>query len=392
MPAVNKPHGRLLRYGAAVLAVVLATGLARLWRPVAPTSPSLFLAAVALSAWYGGLGPGLVASVLADSSLGQLVLPPAHSAFSGIEEAAQLGVFGLVAVLISCLCTARMQVERAQFQALAREQAALAQAEAANRHKDQVLAFLGHELRSPLAAIRNTIQVLDQGDTEAATVAWGRVVIERQLKHITRLLEDLQDASRIGYGKIQLQRERLDLYELVRGSAEDHRRMLEAAGLTFQVELPAKPVWILGDPTRLVQVISNLLSNASKFTDPGGSVTLRITIADGCQWAAITVRDTGLGIEPDMLPHIFDMFVQAGRTRHHSQGGLGVGLALVKGLVELHGGKVRAASEGVGKGSDFTVWLPLLRESSGLQVDSSIPAAQLQESCPILTSPGNGRD
>jgi len=174
---------------------------------------------------------------------------------------------------------------------------------------------------------------------------------------MARLVDDLLDMSRISRGKILLRKEPLDLADLLRHVAEDYRSSLETAGLQLQVRLPSEPLWTVGDPTRLAQVIGNVLHNASKFTDAGGRVTVE-ALCDG-PTARLRVRDTGIGMEPAMVTRVFETFTQADRSLDRSRGGLGLGLALVKGLVELHGGKVRASSEGVGKGTELSIWLPL---------------------------------
>jgi PAS domain S-box-containing protein len=225
----------------------------------------------------------------------------------------------------------------------------------ADQRKDEFLAMLAHELRNPLGPIRNAVQLLRQRDLH--TLAWAREVIDRQVRHMARLIDQLLDVSRISRGKILLQHERLDLRALVETVGRDRRPAVEEAGLRFDVQLPPAPVFVRGDGVRLSQVIANLLENAGKFTDRGGWVELRLAAeADGP--AAITVRDSGIGIAADLLPHLFETFTQADRSLDRSRGGLGLGLALARGLVELHGGTIEAASPGSGRGSTFTVRLP----------------------------------
>ncbi len=229
----------------------------------------------------------------------------------------------------------------------------------ADRRKDEFLAMLAHELRNPLAPIRNAAQVFKLAGPPRPELQRAEDIIERQVAHLARLVDDLLDVSRISRGKILLRKERLDLAPLVRTAAEDFRPMLEGAGLRLEVDVADRPLWTVGDPTRLAQVVGNLLHNASKFTDAGGVVAVRLAAdADGRQ-AVLTVRDTGIGMEADILSHLFEAFSQADRSLDRSRGGLGLGLALVKGLVDLHGGAVRAASPGLGGGAEFTVVLPL---------------------------------
>jgi signal transduction histidine kinase len=239
---------------------------------------------------------------------------------------------------------------------LARANAALAEAD---RRKDDFLAMLGHELRNPLAPIRNALQLLRLRGSDPNTLAWTQDILDRQVRHMTRLVDDLLDASRIARGKVQLRKERLDLAALVRSTAEDHRPGLEQGGLALNLELCPGPVWVEGDATRLAQVLGNLLANAGKFTDSGGRVTVRLRREEALRRAVVSVTDTGIGIEPGMLGKVFESFAQADRSIERSRGGLGLGLALVKGLVELHGGGVAVASAGLGCGAEFTFWMPL---------------------------------
>ncbi len=230
---------------------------------------------------------------------------------------------------------------------------------AADRRKDEFLAMLGHELRNPLGPIRNAVQILNLVGSQEPMEREARAMIERQVSHMARLIDDLLDVSRIARGKIQLQRERCDLVRIVRETAADYRPALEAGGLALEVDVPAEPLWVMGDATRLSQVIGNLLHNAQKFTDAGGRVAVQAAAEPGGGRAVVTVRDTGIGIEPDVLARMFDAFSQADTSLDRTRGGLGLGLALVKGLIELHYGEVQASSGGTGRGSEFTIRLPL---------------------------------
>ncbi|HTN86226.1 MAG TPA: ATP-binding protein [Sorangium sp.] len=183
--------------------------------------------------------------------------------------------------------------------------------------------------------------------------------MSRQIGHMARLVDDLLDISRISRGKIALSVERLDLVELARATALDYRSLLEARGVRFELALPAAPVWLRADATRLAQAIGNLLQNANKFTDDGGSVRLSVVLDRERGAVSVEVADTGVGMDPALLERIFEPFTQADQSLARSRGGLGLGLALVKGVVELHGGGVRAASAGVGRGAAFTITLPL---------------------------------
>ena len=258
------------------------------------------------------------------------------------------------------------EAERERDDLLLREQEARAEAERllheareSDRRKDEFLAMLAHELRNPLAPITNAVHLLRQPALDAPTLDRVRDLLDRQVRHLSRLVDDLLDVSRITRGKIDLRRERLDLARLVRETAEDHRRAVEANGLALAVDIPPAPVWVPGDRTRLAQVVGNLLQNSAKFTPPGGRVAVRLAADRTSQRAVVEVEDTGIGIEADLLPRVFDMFTQADHTLDRSRGGLGLGLALVKGLTELHGGGATAASRGPGRGATFTVWVPL---------------------------------
>jgi PAS domain S-box-containing protein len=230
---------------------------------------------------------------------------------------------------------------------------------AADQRKDEFLAMLAHELRNPVGAISNAVQFLRRFGPGEPRLSRPLETIEHEVEHQARLLDDLMDVSRITRGKIVLRLARLDLAALVRDTIEDRRGSVEAAGVTLSLELPENPVWVRGDPTRLSQVVGNLLQNAAKFTNPGGFVRVRLEANADAAMAVLTISDTGIGIEPEMLRHIFETFVQADLTSDRSRGGLGLGLAMVKGLVELHCGEVQAESAGAGRGSQFTVRLPL---------------------------------
>jgi PAS domain S-box-containing protein len=228
----------------------------------------------------------------------------------------------------------------------------------ADRRKDQFIALLAHELRNPLAPLRNGLQVLRLAGGDANAVAQARDMMERQLGHMVRLIDDLLDVSRISQNKMELRRSRVLLTDIVSSAVETARPAIEAAGHELIISLPPEPVHLDADLTRLAQVFSNLLTNSAKYTERGGRIWLAAERRGG--EVVVSVRDTGIGIPADALPRIFDMFAQVDRSIERSTGGLGIGLALVKGLVEMHGGAVTAESAGLGKGSLFTVRLPAL--------------------------------
>jgi PAS domain S-box-containing protein len=229
----------------------------------------------------------------------------------------------------------------------------------ADRLKDQFLAMLAHELRNPLSAISNALQVTHHAPPGTPAFQRAGEVIERQSQHMAHLVDQLLDVSRISRGKIELHPQRLDLVDLVYRTCEDHRHVLETARISLTVELPDAPLWVDGDPTRLRQALGNLLQNAAKFTDPGGHVTVRVGPNSAAAMARVEVSDTGIGIPPELLPHLFEPFVQADRSLDRARGGLGLGLALVKGITELHGGRVQIRSEGIGRGAMLAFELPV---------------------------------
>ena len=228
----------------------------------------------------------------------------------------------------------------------------------ADRRKDEFLATLAHELRNPLAPIRNGLQILRLSpDGDRAEQVRG--MMDRQLTHLVRLIDDLLDVSRVSQGKIDLRRETIALQEAVAAAVEASRPLIEASHHGFNLIMPEEPLNVEGDMTRLAQVVSNLINNAAKYTPEGGNITVTVQTA-GLQ-AEVIVTDNGLGIAADMLPRVFDLFTQVDSHLDRSQGGLGVGLALVRKLVEMHGGVVTAESDGPGKGSRFTIRLPQSR-------------------------------
>jgi two-component system CheB/CheR fusion protein len=238
----------------------------------------------------------------------------------------------------------------------------------ADRRKDEFLAVLSHELRNPLAPIRSGLHVLEHAPAGGAAAARAREIMKRQVAHLARLVDDLLDATRVAHGKLQVERQLVDLAVVTQRTAEDHESLFTTRGVAFQVTLPIGEVWILGDATRLAQLTGNLLQNAAKFTSGGGSVVLSLDVAG--QVAALRVRDTGVGIDAEMLPRLFQRFSQAEDALNRRAGGLGLGLALVKGLVEAHGGTVEASSAGRGTGTELVVRLPLA-SSAGAELEQA---------------------
>jgi PAS domain S-box-containing protein len=227
----------------------------------------------------------------------------------------------------------------------------------ANRHKDDFLAMLAHELRNPLAPITTAAHLLALSAGNEAVVREVSAIIDRQVKHMTELVDDLLDVSRVTRGLVELQLETIDVKAVVASALEQARPLIDSRGHALVLQLASAPAFVQGDKTRLVQVLANLLNNAAKYTPQGGQIVLGVQV-DHSQ-VRLTVGDNGSGIAPALLPRIFELFTQAERTPDRSQGGLGMGLALVKHIVALHGGAVEARSEGLGQGSAFMVTLPL---------------------------------
>jgi len=253
----------------------------------------------------------------------------------------------------------------------------------ADRRKDEFLALLAHELRNPLAPLRNGLEILRLAGADSNAAIRARGMMERQLGHMVRLVDDLLDVSRINRNKLELRRSRVLLTEVLGNALETARPVIEAAGHELIIALPAEPVHLDADLTRLAQVFSNLLTNSAKYTDRGGRIELAAELRSG--EVEVSVRDTGIGIPTDALPHIFEMFSQVDRSIERSTGGLGIGLALVKGLAEMHGGTVTAESGGPGMGSTFIVRLPLPEsllepeapESSGEEAGADRPRRRI---------------
>jgi two-component system CheB/CheR fusion protein len=231
----------------------------------------------------------------------------------------------------------------------------------AEQRKNEFLAVLSHELRNPLTPIRNSLYILDRATPGGEAFSRAVKIIDRQIAHMTRLIEDLLDVTRISCGKIQLQSERIELGELMRRTVDDHYDAFGEAGIALEIATVPYELWVRGDRTRLAQVLGNLLQNAAKFTSRGGTTSVAVQHDTTQQMAIVRVLDTGRGIAPEVLPRLFEPFTQADATLDRKMGGLGLGLALVRGLVEMHGGSVSAASGGLGKGASFTIRLPIER-------------------------------
>ncbi len=261
----------------------------------------------------------------------------------------------------------------------------------AERRKEEFLAMLAHELRNPLAPIRSGLDLLEMEGVDTATAAWARDMMKHQVQHLVRLVDDLLDVSRIMRGKVQVRKERLPLKAVIDLGLETAQPLIASQGHEVVLQIAAAPIWIEADPVRIAQVITNLLNNAAKYNNKPGHIW--VTARRNGEQAVVQIRDDGIGIEPELLPHVFDLFTQANRSLARSQGGLGIGLTLVRSLVEMHGGSVEARSEGPDKGSEFTIRLPaplsLTREAtpaSAIQPALGGPATRCAIACSLWTT------
>jgi CheY-like chemotaxis protein/two-component sensor histidine kinase len=237
----------------------------------------------------------------------------------------------------------------------------------ADRRKDEFLAMLGHELRNPLAPIRNAVHVMRNPNASGPTVKAALEIVDRQADRLTRLVDDLLDVSRIMHGKIGLQESMLEISTVINNAVEGSLPLIEARKQHLSVRIPKEPLWVKGDLVRLDQVVSNLLNNAAKYSDVQGRIDLEVEGSP--RWVTVRVQDNGIGISPDLLPYVFELFAQADHSLARTHGGLGIGLTVVKRLVQLHGGRVEAHSAGPGRGSMFLAHLP--RQSAPLQLEKA---------------------
>jgi signal transduction histidine kinase len=378
--------GEKVRYAATLrssalahLVAMLVTALAAVVRfflfgmlgDVEPYMP--FIIAVMVAASYGGWKPGLLATALGAVAGVYLFVAPYFSL--RIEEASEwvaVSQFLIAGATTSWLCQALHRVRRfleakqgmLEQEVKERQRAETAARESegrlkeADRHKDEFLAMLAHELRNPLAPIRNAVRLLRLRGPKEPELQWGGEVIERQVDCLSRLIDDLLDVSRISRGKVELRKQRVGLAEIIKGAVESSSPLIDQYGHELSIMLPPEPIHVEADVVRLAQVFMNLLNNAAKYTKQGGHIWLS-AYRQG-SGVMVSVRDTGIGVSADKLPHLFEMFFQLEHSLEQSEGGLGIGLTLVRRLVEMHGGTVEARREGPGKGSEFLVWLPVV--------------------------------
>lgn len=328
--------------------------------------PALGLATGQVAAIFVGGAPGgeeldeveSLLPLLAASLRGELELALAHAEVASAREAANRAQ-----ALAAALEGARAEASRLNVQ-LHDE----------HRRKDDFLAMLAHELRNPLAPLVSSIELLRRRGGDARVLGDQLDVMTRQVGQLSRLVEDLLDVARVSHGQVDMRLEELRLRDALADAVEASRPVIDGRRHRVGVTLPEEPLWVRADRVRLTQVFANLLHNAAKYTDHGGRIDIEVKEEAG--QAAVRVRDSGVGIDAETLPHIFGLFAQAPRARDRAQGGLGIGLTLVRSIVELHGGDVRAESAGIGQGSTFTVRLPLIAAVSRSAPAASAPATR----------------
>jgi signal transduction histidine kinase len=326
----------------AVLAVAVALALALPLGRINQIPSSLFLAAVMVSSWFGGLGPGLLATILSAVAIDCLwIAAERPSAGTELPSTVRLGLFVGVAALISWLNDIWKRRETDQRRR--------------DRRQEESMAVLAHELRNPLTPIMYSVHALRQERTHGKTANEAEQLLERQVRQLARLIEDLQDVFRARAGKMELRKEPLILNTAVEHAVAAVLPLIKEQGHQFELSLPAEPVRFEADPARLEQILVNLLNNAARYTAPGGT----IWVAAECRADRIVmrVRDTGVGLDAEEVPHIFELF---GQAKGSARGGMGIGLTLVRSLVEMHGGSVSVRSKGKGHGSEFEVQFPAL--------------------------------
>jgi signal transduction histidine kinase len=352
--SASRVRATTVRYAATVVVMIAAMALASL----SPNHASRWIAvivAVLGCSWFGGIGPSLVAPLLLIFSIRIAQRPGDQVLIFSSKEIADLTVFLLLTVAVGW----SGQIRR-RAQDLARRRALQLREEAAR--KDRFLAILAHELRNPLAPLHMWLEVLqaagDSSDRQEICES-----MQRQVAHLSRLIDDLLDVSRINSGKIELRRDRICLADVVRDAVDASQSHIRAADHHLEVAIDDPRLTLYADPARVSQIVTNLLNNAAKFTARGGRI--RLSAARDDDTVTIRVRDNGIGIRPDILPRVFEMFVQDEGSKAHSRDGLGIGLNLVRTLAELHGGTVMAHSDGPGAGSEFVVRLPIVAGRSG---------------------------
>lgn len=353
----------------------------------APPYITFYLAVVAAAA-YGGLGPGLLATAFgALLGAGLATLPVEKLQIGTPAEQVRLVVYLLSGTAISWIAARMHDARRRADAEAARLREMGEQLREANerlvesdRSKDQQLALVAHELRNPLAPMKTALQVLGSGKADPETASRMLAAVNRQVEQMARLVADLLNVARIRHDRMDLERTRLDLQQLVSRTVDDHRPLFLARSIGLHMRRSSRHVPVYGDEARLMQVTANLLHNAAKFTPTGGDVHVDVEQKDG--FATLRVRDSGIGISESQVTRLFQPFERGDDPHSHSTGGLGLGLALIKAITELHGGHVEARSEGPGLGSEFTVLLPL-----DTKPDLSDPPAATPADSPAIERP-----
>jgi signal transduction histidine kinase/ActR/RegA family two-component response regulator len=361
------------RYATAPLITALMVVLQYLVLPDPHLAPFMFsFLGVTICAWLAGRWPGVLTATLSAVTSNYLFVAP-HRGWALSHSALTVtSVFLLAASATALLCgslrDAMLIAEEAatellEGQRLLRE---------ADEHKDHFISVLSHELRNPLSPIVNALFILDEAPPGGELAARARAIIARQVQHLTRIVDDLLDVTRISRGKVEIRRICVNLVEIVERTLQDYGALFTDRKCRLERSLPSQAIWVMGDPTRLAQILSNLLTNSAKFAS---GACIWVTVEQRGGEAIIRVRDNGAGMPAELLAHVFEPFVQADHTLARTAGGLGLGLALVKGLVELHGGRVSAFSDGEGTGSEFTVVLPVVQAPSSTADGQSVPRA-----------------
>jgi signal transduction histidine kinase len=356
-----RPTSRTMRYLAAVIFTAVMLLIRWALDPwLGDAQPlSLLFGAVALAVWLGGVGPALVATALGYFASDYLFIPPRGVfAVVNVQEAVSLLTYLMsCAIIVAFGEGMRIANGRAHQHAKSLEHQQV-QLERAERHKDEFLATLAHELRNPLASIANVLTFFARQELQDPQFQKALSIITRQVRHLSRLIDDLLDISRIAAGKLNLHKTPTELGTVLAEAIDCARPLIDAAGHRFDWSAPVEPIPVSADHTRLVQVFLNLLNNAIRYTPCGGHLVVEVRSDD--EWATVRVCDSGMGIPADMLLAIFERFTQVERDAERTKGGLGIGLTLVRRLVEMHGGTIEACSDGVGRGSEFIVRLPIL--------------------------------
>jgi signal transduction histidine kinase/ActR/RegA family two-component response regulator len=371
-------HAVVYRYAAAVSVVLVIFALRAALAPLlglqAPLLP--FLLGVLICAYLGGRGPALLATALTPV-LATIWFTSWPNDAPPLQWLAHVSFFLLLAVLAALIMHALQEsVQRAD--ASARRAEASAQALLENdRRKDEFLAMLAHELRNPLTPIRNVAHILGRRPTDAATVKRASEMLERQASHLTHLVDDLLDVARITHRRIELKREPVSLEDVAAIALETVQSVIESRRQIVTTTVTVPHVFVEGDVVRLCQVVSNLLTNASKYSAEGQRI--HVNVGGDEASAMLSVRDQGMGIDAEIMPRLFDLFMQGDRSVDRAQGGLGIGLTIVKNLVEMHGGQVEAASEGVGRGSEFRITLPRATGVTHEKTAAGLPRSRVRK-------------